>query len=156
MFGYYFDGDIFDLKKFAKRRMLSMLFAPTSLYKFEQIVFQKLFPKILKFVNEFKNVLQYKDCEEVKWTKKDSHKKLSYLCFQFEAKTMIENIARDFYKLHKGKVPVFTLHDCILTTTSHAEEIKEFMQNKFKTLLGIAPNLTLEHSIFENSYRNAS
>ena len=66
MFGYYFDGDIFDLKKFAKRRMLSMLFAPTSLYKFEQIVFQKLFPKILKFVNEFKNVLQYKDCEEVK------------------------------------------------------------------------------------------
>ena len=69
---------------------------------------------------------------------------------------MIENIARDFYKLHKGKVPVFTLHDCILTTTSHAEEIKEFMQNKFKTLLGIAPNLTLEHSIFENSYRNAS
>lgn len=154
-FGYYFDGDLVDLKKFAKRRMLSMLFAKTSLYKFEQVIFKELYPTILKFINEFKDVQQHKDCEDLKWTKEDSHKKLSCFCFQFEAKVMIDNIAREFDKLHKGKVPVFTLHDCILTTSSYGEELKDFMRNKFIQLFGVAPNLTLENSRFDITSRVA-
>lgn len=154
-FGYYFDGDMDDLKKFSKKRMLAMLFAKTSLYKFEQIIFKELYPTILKFINEFKDVQQYKDCEDLKWTKEDSHKKLSCFCFQFEAKVMIDNIAREFDKLHKGKTPVFTLHDCILTTSHYAEELKDFMRNKFIQLFGVAPNLTLEHSRFDITFRAA-
>lgn len=69
---------------------------------------------------------------------------------------MIDNIARDFDKLHKGKTPIFTLHDCILTSYSYAEELKDFVQNKFIQLFGIAPKLTLEHSKFDNIYRNVS
>jgi hypothetical protein len=156
LFGYYFDGNINDLIKFTKKEMLSMLFAPTSLYKFEQIVFKKLFPTILKFINEFKDVQQYKDSEDIKWTKEDSHKKLSYFCFQLEAKSMIDNIAKDFDKLHKGKIPIFTLHDCILIKSSYAEELKEFMNMKFIQMFGIAPNLTLKYSKFYIENRFAS
>jgi hypothetical protein len=156
LFGYYFDGNINDLIKFTKKEMLSMLFAPTSLYKFEQIVFKKLFPTILKFINEFKDVQQYKDSEDIKWTKEDSHKKLSYFCFQLEAKSMIDNIAKDFDKLHKGKIPIFTLHDCILIKSSYAEELKEFMNMKFIQMFGIAPNLTLKYSKFYIEHRFAS
>jgi hypothetical protein len=156
MFGYYFDGVDEDLKKFAKRRILSMLFANTKTYKYEQIVFKEIYPTIHKFINEFKDVKQYKDCEDVKWSKKDCHKKLSYFCFQFEAKVMIDKIAREFDKLHKGKVPIFTIHDCILTTTSHAVELKEFILKKFIDLFCNAPNLTLEYSEFYESYEIAS
>lgn len=145
MFGYYFDGDLNDLKKFAKRRFLSMLFAPTNKFYFEQLVFKELFPTIHKFINEYKNAYQYKESVEFCYTKKDRHKKLAHLCFQMEAKVMIDNIARDFDKLHKGKVPIFTIHDCLLTTESKAEELKNFMQNKFIDLFGIAPNLTIEY-----------
>lgn len=145
MFGYYFDGDLKDLKKFAKRRFLSMLFAPANKYSFEQIVFNELYPSIHKFINEYKNVYQYKDSETMIYSKKERHKKLSHLCFQFEAKVMIDNIAREFDKLHKGKVPIFTIHDCLLTTVNHAEELKLFMEDKFVDLFGVAPNLTIEY-----------
>lgn len=156
LFGYPFDGCLYDLKKFAKKRFLSMLLAPTNKYKYEQIIFGALFPSILKFVNEYKNVLQYKDCKNMKWSKKDSHKKLSHFLFQFEGKTMINKIAREYDKLHKGKVPVFTLHDCILTSSSNAEELKEFMQNKFIEQFGITPKLTLDYSEFDYQYKNVS
>lgn len=145
MFGYYFDGDVYDLKKFAKRRFLSMLFAPANKYSFEQIVFKELYPSIHKFINEYKNANQYKDSETMIYSKKERHKKLSHLCFQFEAKVMIDNIAREFDKLHKGKVPIFTIHDCLLTTVNHAEELKLFMEDKFVDLFGVAPNLTIEY-----------
>ena len=68
-FGYNFDGDCADQLKFAKKRMLSMLFASTSIYKYEQSVFGSLFPKVLKFINEFKNVQQYKEDENLKCKK---------------------------------------------------------------------------------------
>jgi hypothetical protein len=156
MFGFYFDGYIEDLTKFAKKRILAMLFANTTIYKYEQLVFKELYPTVLKFLNEFKDIKQYKDCEDVKWTKRNSHKKLSHFCFQFEAKVMIDNIARDFDRLHRGNVPIFTLHDCILTTCSHAEELKIFMQNKFIELFGISPNLTLDYSSLSVDFRDVS
>ncbi|WP_294962630.1 hypothetical protein [uncultured Flavobacterium sp.] len=152
IFGYYFDSDKADLKKFAKKRMLAMLFAKTSLYKFEQLAFKQLFPTVLNFVNEFKDFQRYRHTEEIIWTKKGRHKKMSYFCFQFEAKVMIGEIARQFDKLHKGKVPIFTLHDCLLTTVGHIEDLEEFMVKKFVELLGIAPNLTVERSSLENDY----
>jgi hypothetical protein len=155
-YGHYFDGDMLELKKFAKQRMLSMIFAQSHAYKFEQIAFKKLFPTILKFLNDYKNVTQCRDVVTMKIDKKDRHKKLSHLCFQFEANVMIDNIARNFDKKHKGKVPVFTLHDCLLTKSSYAVELKEFMLQQFIELFGIAPNLTVEYSKLETEYQDVS
>ena len=69
---------------------------------------------------------------------------------------MIDNIAKDFDKLHKGKIQIFTLHDCILIKSSYAEELKEFMNMKFIQMFGIAPNLTLKYSKFYIEHRFAS
>lgn len=151
-FNHYFDGDLKELKKFSKKGLLSMLFAKSSSYKFEQLVFKELYPTIHKFINEFKDA----QSEELNWNLDNRHKKLSYLCFQFEAKLMIDNIAREYDKLHKGKIPVFTLHDCILTTSSNVHELKEFMDNKFSELLGESPNLTKEYSELDTNHEIAS
>ena len=152
-FGYYFDGDITDLIKFSKKRLLSMIFAKTNSYSFEQIAFHSMFPKILKFINELKDFE-----EDAKTNLKDSdkHKKMAYFCFQFEAKIMIDKIARAFDKYHNGKVPIFTLHDCLITSISHLEELKDFMEMKFVELLDVAPNLTVEKSLLHDSYLEAS
>lgn len=151
-FNHYFDGDLKELKKFAKKGLLSMLFAKSSSYKFEQLVFKELYPTIHKFINEFKDA----QSEELNWNLDNRHKKLSYLCFQFEAKVMIDKIAREYDKLHKGKIPVFTLHDCILTTSSNVVELKEFMKSQFKELLGESPNLTIEYSELDTKNKIAS
>ena len=149
-FGYYFDGDMKDLLKFAKKRLLSMLFAKTSIYKFEQLAFGSVFPQVLNFINEFKNI------ENNNGDTKERHKKIAYCTFQFEAKTMIDKIAREYDKIHNDKVPVFTLHDCLITTVSHVEELKDFMEKKFINLFGVAPNLTIEKSKFVADYREVS
>ncbi|QYS87171.1 hypothetical protein JJC03_04280 [Flavobacterium oreochromis] len=141
---HYFDGDLVELKDFVKRRMLSMFFAPSHKYKFEQIAFKNLYPTILKFINEFKAITQHSKLDDLKWEKRDAHKKLSHFCFQFEAKVMIDNIAREFDLKHKGKVPIYTLHDCLITTQSNAEELLSFMKNKFNQLFGVAPALSYE------------
>lgn len=154
-FGYKFDGCLDELKKFAKKRFLSMLFASTSSYSFEQIVFKSLYPTIFKFINEYKNVTQYKDYDGMKWEKKESHKKLSSLCFQFEAKVMIDNIARKFDKLYKGKVAIYTLHDALITTESNVEQLREFMQDEFMNLFGISPKLNIKYYA-ENEQKIAS
>lgn len=148
-FGYYFDGDINDLIKFGKKRLLSMLFAKTSTYKFEQLAFGSIFPQILKFINEFKNIEQHNE------DSKERHKKIAYCTFQFEAKTMIDKIAREYDKIHKGKVPIFTLHDCLITTVSHVKGLKDFMEKKFIELFEVAPNLTVEKSNFAIDYLEA-
>lgn len=151
-FSHYFDGDLKELKKFAKKGLLSMLFAKSSSYKFEQLVFKELYPTIHRFINEFKDA----QSEELNWNLKNRHKKLSYLCFQFEGKVMIDNIAREYDKLHKGKIPVFTLHDCILTTSSNVDELKVFMDSQFSELLGKEPNLTIDYSELDTKNQIAS
>lgn len=151
-FGYEFDGDMDDLLKFAKKRMLSMIFAKPSIYKFEQFAFAELFPKVLKFINEFKQAKNFREDNNKKLAYNKRHKKLAYFSFQFEAKVVIDKIAREFDKLHKGKVPVFTLHDCILTDNSHLEELKEFMKNKFIEMFDDAPNLTVGKSSLNEGF----
>jgi hypothetical protein len=150
-FGYHFDGDMNDLVKFAKKRLLSMLFARTYSYKFEQLAFGSIFPQVLKFINAFKDVEQNSEDNS-----KERHKKIAYCTFQFEAKTMIDKIAREFDKIHNDKVPVFTLHDCLITTVSHVEELKYFMEKKFIELFEVAPNLTIEKSNFVTDYQKVS
>lgn len=144
-FGHKFDGDLIELRKFAKSRLLIMLFDGSSRCKFEQIAFSSKYPSVLKFVNEFKDVQKLKQGLENIWSKSDRHKKLSYFFFQFEAKIMIDKIAREYNNLKKCKVPIFTLHDCIITTESEVEELKEFMDDMFIKLLEVKPNLSISY-----------
>lgn len=148
-FGHEFDGDLNELRKFAKTRLLAMLFDTSSRCKFEQIAFKSLYPSVLKFVNEFKDIQKPKDALEDNWSKLDRHKKLSHFFFQFEAKIMIDKIAREYNKIKKCKVPIYTLHDCIITTQSEVENLKEFIEDSFIKLLGIKPNLT--YTYFNNT-----
>ena len=107
----------------------------------------------LAFVDDFLDLNEFKNIEQNSGDSKERHKKIAYCTFQFEAKTMIDKIAREYDKIHKGKVPIFTLHDCLITTVSHVEELKDFMEKKFIDLFEVAPNLTIEKSNFAIDYR---
>jgi hypothetical protein len=138
-FGRPFDGCLDDLKKFAKKRILSMLFAKPSHYIHEQAIFQKYFPKIHFFIKKYKR----RYCKELK--SKGQHKKLSYLGFQIESDFMLNHIARDFNNQYKRKKIIFTLHDCIITKKEDVVLLREFMYEKFNELIGYSPNLKLEY-----------
>lgn len=139
VFDRSFDGDLDDLKKFAKKRILAMLFAKTTQYIHEQAVFQKHFPTIHLFLKRYKQSY----CKELKG--KGQHKKLSYLGFQIESDFMLNHIARDFNKRYKRKKIIISLHDCLITKKDDVDLLHDFMQKKFNELLGYSPNLKIEY-----------
>jgi len=135
-FGRIFDGDEEDLKKFSKRRFLSMLFADPQDYIDEQSIFYKYFPSISNLIKKFKK-LKFRSLR-----KADRHKKLSYLAFQLEAHFMINIIAREINNLYKRKIPFFTLHDCIVVKESDLEIVHQIIKDIFIREIGYTPNLT--------------
>lgn len=134
-FNRSFDGDEDDLRKYSKNRFLSMLFANPSHYKDEQSVFYKHFPTLHGFIKKFKKI-KFRNFVRGDW-----HKKLSYLTFQLESHFMLNIIAREINKAHRRKIPLFTLHDCLVVKESHLNQIYMEMENIFIREIGYAPNM---------------
>ena len=124
-----FDGDMADLIKVVKTNILSMLNAKTNTYKNEKAVFQSYFPNIHYFIMELK---------------KKNHSFFSHLTLQTESYFMLNIIARKLNKDFRKKIPILTLHDCIVTTEENVDFVKEFMDTTFLKELGFVPMLKSE------------
>jgi hypothetical protein len=151
-----------DKLKIIKTRMLSWPNARATDFKSEQAVFKKLYPTIYDFLTKFKRrryiaregIFKKKAEKIAKESKIDiketfqQHKKVSHLFLQLESYMMLDIVARKLNK-SRTKIPFFTLHDCIITTKDNVEELKQFMEEIFTTVVGLSPNLRL--SYFEPS-----
>lgn len=104
-----------------------MLIAEPVHYKAEQEIFKSYFPELLERINQFKS--QY------------SNEKFSHILFQFEAHFMLHVCARIFNKKYYRTATVFTLHDCLITTFDHEEELTAIMKEYLPKINGYAPNL---------------
>lgn len=121
-----FDGDMDDVRTVLKKNMLSMLNAVPAHYLNEEAVFNMKYESILRWVKKFKS---------------KNHRFFSYLTLQTESYFMLHIIARNFNKKYRGKFPLFTLHDCIVTTEDNADLIFKFMEETFKNEIGFSPIL---------------
>ncbi|MEZ7500750.1 hypothetical protein QO200_18700 [Flavobacterium sp. Arc3] len=125
-FNRKFDGDMDDLIKVVKTNMLSMLNAKPNTFVNEKAVFQSYFPKMHFFITELK---------------KKNHRFYSYLTLQTESYFMLNIVARQLNKDFRKKIPLLTLHDCIVTTEDKASIVKTFMETTFLKELGFVPML---------------
>ena len=126
-----FDGDIGDLKAVVKKKTLSMLNAKPSQYLNEQKVFKKQFPTILNFINSLKS---------------KNHKYFSHLMLNFESYFMLNIVARRLNKETKRKIPILTLHDCLITTEKNIKLVHEFMIETLNKELGF--KLILKEEVY--------
>ena len=122
-----FNGSLKQVRKVVKTKILAMLFAETKDYKTEQKVFKSKYPIILNIINKFKDEYEYE--------------KLSHVLLQLEALFVIDEAGRSFNNKHWRKAPLFTLHDCLITTINYKEELEACMKESFKNLIGISPNM---------------
>lgn len=136
MFGRAFDGDEEELKKYTKKRLLSMLFACPKEYTQEQAVFYNYFPKIHELIKKFKQS-KFQGVSGF-----ERHKRFSHLLFQLESHFMLNIIAREINNKFRRKIPFFTLHDCLMVKESDLEQVYELMHDIFVREIGYAPNLT--------------
>ncbi len=128
LLGYEFDGDIDDLRDVVKKNILSMFNAKSGDYINEEAVFNSHFPTILKFIKTLKS-------------KRNKHNYFSYLMLQIESYFMIHITARQLNNKYKRKIPIFSLHDCLITTEDNLEKVNNFMQETLEKELGFKPIL---------------
>jgi len=136
MFDRPFDGDMDELRKYTKNKFLAMLFAHPKYYEHEQAVFYNYFPKIYELTKKFKQA-RFKGIK-----RSERHKSLSYLLFQLESHFMVNTIAREINNKFKRKIPLFTLHDCLVVKESDLEQVYELMHKIFSREIGYSPNMT--------------
>ncbi|WP_282044391.1 hypothetical protein [Winogradskyella flava] len=125
-----YNGEAHQQRKLVKKRLLGMFFAQADNYPVEQSIFGSKFPTLLKGINDFKN--------------ENGYKMFSHALFQLEAYLMIDLSALEFKKAFSKKAPIFTLHDCLITTVGHEKELALIMRTVFNQSLGVAPDMTIK------------
>lgn len=127
MYKRKYTGNADDLTKVVKKNILAMMNSKTAHYKNEQAVFKHHFPSIHHFITELK---------------KEDHRYFSYMMLQTESYFMLNIVARKLNKDFRKKIPILTLHDCIITTEDNLAFVKTFMESTFNDELGFIPMLT--------------
>lgn len=112
-------------KEYAKKIILKMLNSKNKTFLYEEMAFKSVYPAIFRFV---------------KTIKEKNHKDFSHLMLQIESHFMLKIVARRLKNKFK-KIPLFTLHDCIVVPASKIETVLDFMKMTFQAELGFIPIL---------------
>ena len=126
-----FDGSHKQVRKIAKKYLLAMIFADVNSYKKVQDIFRVKFPSLLDLLILFK--------------KKFGYKSLSYLLFQIESCLMLDKVARKFNAKYYRVAPIFSLHDCLITTVDYESQLEVILTEVFKEEFDVAPRVETAH-----------
>lgn len=126
-----FDGSHKQVRKIAKKYLLAMIFADIDCYTKVQDIFRKIFPNLLDVLILFK--------------KKFGYKSLSYLLFQMESCLMLDKVARRFNAKNWRVAPIFSLHDCLITTVDYESQLETIFNEVFKEEFDVAPKVETAH-----------
>lgn len=118
------------IRKVSKKRLLAMLFAKPDQYLKEQEIFKTKFPELLERINKFKD--------------EAGHEKFSHILFQIESCFVVDVVARKFNKKYWRSAPIFTLHDCLITTSDYIEELQQVFNDGFMKYLGCVPKTEIK------------
>lgn len=77
--------------------------------------------------------------------KSRNYKYSSYILMTMEAQNFVIDLPLNFYYYEENKnIPLFTIHDCFITTKSNINLLKDFLQTYLTELLGTNPNLKID------------
>lgn len=126
-----FIGTEKQIRKIAKKNVLAMIFANINSYKKVQSIFRTKFPNLLDVLKLFK--------------KKYGYKSLSHLLLQTESYLILDKVARKFNAKYYRVAPIFSLHDCLITTIDYQSELETILKEVFKEEFDIAPKVETAH-----------
>lgn len=122
-----FIGTEKQIRKIAKKNVLAMIFADVNSYKKVQSIFRTKFPNILDALKLFK--------------KKYGYKSLSHMLLQTESYLILDKVARKFNAKYYRVAPIFSLHDCLITTVDYESQLETILMEVFKKEFDVAPRV---------------
>jgi hypothetical protein len=126
------DLDDVSTRKKAKQITFSAFFSPNSLigFKEEMKVFRNVFPNVYEIFKLIK-------------IGKGHHNTLAILLQHLEATLVLHKACKIIFE-ERPDIPIFTLHDSIITTEGNEDYINEVLTNVLTQAIGIAPKLKVE------------
>lgn len=135
MFGQELGAE-YDSKDKAKAAIFEVLFAGNGYHSPMKTEFTKLFPTIAQVFQVFK---------------RGNKTILPRLLQLLEAYIILQVVTRRIAKEKHNSVPLFTVHDSIVTTEQYAGYVRDVMQEELTRLVGIPPTLKEEVWSEENA-----
>ena len=124
--------DLSSTRKKAKQITFSSFFSPNTAiaYREEVKIFRNVFPNVFEIFKYIK-------------LGKGHHNTLAILLQQLEA-TLVLHRASKIISQERPEIPIFTLHDSIITTVGNENYVNEVLTNVLTEAVGIAPKLQVE------------
>lgn len=72
------------------------------------------------------------------------HNRLACLLQNIESNIILNKCCRRIWNEHPNQIPVFTIHDSIMTTAENVTYVREVMQTEFLQSIGVGPTLSVE------------
>lgn len=121
-----------------KKTIMYLLFEQFPNYSkkpLEYVIFSQTFPCITKILNTYKNI------------RKNS---VAIILQKIESKLFLDTITKKIGQINTN-IPMFTIHDAILTTPEFVELVNEIMVSVITNEIGIVPKISFSDSKTENT-----
>lgn len=133
--------DPFSTKDLAKKEMIKMFyFNPKETYSPSKIYFaqfKKLFPT---------------EGAIIELLKSRTYQDFSILLQKVESTILLKNICKTIFNTD-SKIPIYTIHDSIITTENGALLVEKIIKDTYKELIGVEPDLRKEEMNPQNAVK---
>ncbi|MFT5250670.1 MAG: hypothetical protein ACI93P_002412 [bacterium] len=121
-----------ELRKNAKIATFSSIFSPNNSISYNESLqsFKKVFPDVYNLLSLIK-------------FGKGNHRTLSCTLQNFEANLILHRACKIISRINSN-IPIFTLHDSIITTKEHIMLVKKVMKHVLTKAIGLPPVLKIE------------
>ena len=124
--------DPFENRENAKNQFIKMLYAENKNRHVASSNYYKAFKELFPFESNIIDLLKSKNYTE-----------FSVLLQQIEARILLKNICKRIHQKDHS-IPLFTIHDGIITTNSNEIALKNEILTTYKEILGVSPELKTE------------
>jgi hypothetical protein len=124
--------DPFKNRENAKKQFIKMLYAENKNRHVDSSTYYKAFKKLFPFESSIIDLLKSKNYTE-----------FSVLLQQIESRILLRNICKRIHQ-KDNSIPLFTIHDGIITTNCNEMVIKNEITATYKEILGVSPELKTE------------
>lgn len=108
-------------------------------------VFSQMFPKIALLFSLIKE-------EFTNTNTKDQHSRFACLLQSIESEIILNRCCQKIWEEGNQQIPIFTIHDSIVTTIEHQDYVKRTMEKIMTECIGIKPTLAMEAWHISNLY----
>jgi len=131
--------DKFSTRNLTKKQVLKLMYSNPKRYNPEVKAIFKKFKEIFPTEGALMEIL-----------KQRKHNDLSIILQKIEAQMLLNRIGKRIF-LHDRNIPLFSIHDSLVTTEQYAPIVKQIIEDEYIKQLGLKPNIKLDRYSEDNA-----